>query len=118
MRRELLVREFLTGIVLAVILLGLALVLPAEYTLSEPETPAAVIKAPWLIAWLQVLLRYFRPGIAAFLIPFAILIVVASLPWLPGGGRCDFPERYRFRLHQAILLAIAFTLAFLTFCGL
>jgi len=98
--------------------MGLALILPAEYTLNEPETPSAAIKAPWLIAWLQVLLRHFRPGIAAFFIPLTLLAIVASLPWLPGGGRYDFPERYRFRLHQAILLAIAFALAFLTFCGL
>jgi hypothetical protein len=104
--------------VLAIVLMGLALVLPVEYTLTEPETPSAVIKAPWLIAWLQVLLRHFRPGIAAFFIPLAIVAIAASLPWLPGAGRSDLSITYRFRPHQAILLTIALALALLTFWGL
>ena len=116
-RHELLVREFLAVLVLAVILIGLALALPAGYV-PNPETPLVSVKAPWLIAWLQVLLRHFQPGIAAFLIPITLFAMAASLPWLPGAGRANFQGQYRFGLHQAVIFAIALVLAVLTFSGL
>ena len=118
-RRELLTREFLAMMVLVLILLGLALALPAEYTMSDPDNPAAgAVKAPWLIVWLQVLLRWFSPRVAAFVLPLGLLVIISALPWIPKGARPELSSRYRFGFHQAILLFIALGMVCLTFWGL
>jgi quinol-cytochrome oxidoreductase complex cytochrome b subunit len=117
-RRELLAREFLAALVLMVILMSLALALPAA-NIIEPENPVSCeIRAPWLIIWLQVLLRHFPSYIAGLFIPFAAFMIVASLPWLPDVDRHDQSKQYQFTLHQIVLLAMAFAIIFLTFWGL
>jgi len=118
-RRELLAREFLAALVLGLLLMALALAFPADYTLAEPEDAAScVIRAPWLIVWLQILLRWFPPVIAGVAIPLAVFVVIAALPWLPWPGRVHPARLYGFGFHQALLLAITAALAVLTFLGL
>lgn len=118
-RRELLVREFLAAMILGLFLMILALAFPAGYTIAEPEDAAScVLQAPWLIVWLQVLLRYFPPVIAGVAIPLVVFLVIAALPWMPWPGRPSSAGLYRFGFHQALLLAITAALAALTFWGL
>lgn len=118
-RRELLAREFLMVMILGLLLMILALLFPAGYTIAEPEDAAScVIEAPWLIVWIQVLLRYFPPIIAGVFIPFAVFLLMAALPWLPWPGNTEPAGRYWFGFHQALLLAIAAALTILTFRGL
>ncbi|MEM5786701.1 MAG: hypothetical protein AAGU11_05235 [Syntrophobacteraceae bacterium] len=118
-RRELLTRELLASMLLMIILLGLALAIPADYGLTEHEDPSLqTIKGPWLILWLQFLLRYLPPVVAAILIPLALFIVIAALPWLPGAGKHQPLQSYRFGVHQAILLFVTVALAWLTFLDL
>jgi len=118
-RRELLGREFLTVMILTLILIGLALAMPAGYNAAEPDSPApGDIKAPWLIIWLQVLLRHFPPLIAGFAFPMAALIFAACLPWIPHFGGHDPLKQYQFGFHQIIFIAMASVLVFLTFWGL
>jgi quinol-cytochrome oxidoreductase complex cytochrome b subunit len=118
-RNELIVRELLAGMLLTLVLVGLALLLPLGYSTLKPEnTGVGEITAPWLIIWLQVLLRYLPPFLAGVLIPLASLGLLAVLPWLPGAGRPDATLRYHPGLHLAILLALWCTMALLTFWGL
>jgi hypothetical protein len=117
-RRELILKELFASLLLTLILLGLALFLPLGYALVKPGTPAAgEITAPWLIIWLQVLLRYLPPFLAGLLIPLAAFGLLALLPWLPGAGRPDPALRYRYSPHLAILLALWGAMALLTFWG-
>ncbi|MGO9019917.1 MAG: hypothetical protein ACLQVJ_16400 [Syntrophobacteraceae bacterium] len=118
-RRELLGREFLTVMILTIVLIGLALAIPAGYNDAAPDSPAlSEIKAPWLIIWLQVLLRHFPPLIAGFAMPMAALIIVACLPWIPHFGGHDPLKQYQFGFHQIIFIAMASVLVYLTFWGL
>ena len=118
-RKELIVRELLAGMLLALILVGLALLWPPGYSMVTPENQGVgEITAPWLIIWLQVLLRYLPAVWAGLIIPLASLCLLAVLPWLPGAGQPDSAQRYRFSIHLAILLAMGCTLALLTFWGL
>ena len=118
-RRELIARELFAGLLLTLILVGLALLLPTGYATVKPESPGVgEITAPWLIIWLQVLLRYLPPFWAGLIIPPVALGLLAVLPWLPGAGRPDAAPRYHFGLHLAILLAMWCALALLTFWGL
>ncbi len=118
-RKELIVRELLAAMLLALILLGLALLWPPGYSTVTPENRAVgEITAPWLIIWLQVLLRYLPALWAGLIIPLASLGLLAVLPWVPGAARPDAAHRYRFSIHLAILLAMGCTLALLTFWGL
>ncbi len=117
-RRELIVKELLAGLLLTLVLVGVALFLPPGYAVVKPEAPGAVaITAPWLIIWLQVLLRYLPPFLAGLLLPLAALGLLALFPWLPGAGRSDPESGYRFSLPLAILLAIWGAMLLLTFWG-
>jgi hypothetical protein len=116
-RKELIVRELLAAMLLTLILLGLALFLPIGYAPPPPEGPSVgEITAPWLIIWLQVLLRHLPTFLAGLLIPLAAVLLLGILPWLPGAGRPD--SRYHFGLHVAILLVVGCAIALLTFWGL
>jgi quinol-cytochrome oxidoreductase complex cytochrome b subunit len=117
-RRELLAREFLAVMILLLILLGLALAMPAEYTALDSDTVSSGLRAPWLIIWLQALLRYFSPMLAGFIIPMTALIIVAGLPWIPLKGRNEPLNQYRFGFHQVIFSVVASAILFLTFWGL
>lgn len=116
-RKELIVKELLAAMLLTLILLGLALFLPIGYAPPQPEgTGVGEITAPWLIIWLQVLLRHLPTFLAGLLIPLSAVLLLGVLPWLPGAGRPD--SRYHFGLHVAILLVVGCALALLTFWGL
>lgn len=117
-RNELIVREFLASLLLTLVLLSLALFLPLGYATLKPESAGVgELTAPWLIIWLQVLLRYLPALLAGVLIPLAFLVLLAVLPWLPGAGRPDPALRYHAGLHLAILLALWGTMGLLTFWG-
>lgn len=118
-RRELLAKEFLAVLILTIILIGLSLSYPAGYTTAAPDSSAFYrIRAPWLIIWLQVLLRSFSPLIAGFIVPTAVLIIFACLPWIPLPGTRSRSIQYWFGFHRIIVTAIISALAWLTYLGL
>lgn len=118
-RRELILKELSASLLLTLVLVGLALFFPLGYSMSKPENAGVgELTAPWLIVWLQVLLRYLPPFLAGVIIPLASLGLLAVLPWLPGAGRPDAALRYHWGLHLAILLAMWCAMALLTFWGL
>jgi quinol-cytochrome oxidoreductase complex cytochrome b subunit len=114
-RRELLVRELLCVMVLTMILMVLAIALPVEF---HPVDPRASISAPWPVAWLQQLLRFLPVSLAGIILPAAMLIYLALLPWLPGSHKPDPERSYRFGLHPVIVLCLGLLWVLLTVFGL
>ncbi|MBT8213456.1 MAG: hypothetical protein KJN71_09950 [Acidimicrobiia bacterium] len=74
------------GTLLLVLLISLAFDAPLREIANPTNTPNPE-KAPWYFAALQELLAHFHPLIAGVLVPGAILIGLAALPYI---DRSDF----------------------------
>ena len=102
-RKELARREGLAMLWAAVVLVGLAILVPAPLApgIQEGTTLANESLAPWFFLWVQQLLRLGNPFIYGVLIPLGGLLLVALVPyitpqrlsltelgrWFPLGGR-------------------------------
>jgi quinol-cytochrome oxidoreductase complex cytochrome b subunit len=102
-RKELAKREGLAMLWAAVVLIALAVFLPAPLAagIQEGATPATESLAPWFFLWVQQLLRIGNPFIYGVLIPLGTLLLLALVPyitperispaelgkWFPRGGR-------------------------------
>ncbi len=105
--------------VLFVLILALAFDAPLREIANPFETPNPE-KAPWYFAALQELLSYFHPLIAGVLIPSAIILGLAALPYIDRNPRVK-PEhrkvaRYVFTLFLVIWIVL--TLIGFAFRGL
>jgi len=69
------------AVLLVVLFLALAFDAPLREVANPFETPNPE-KAPWYFAALQELLSHFHPMIAGVLVPSAILIGMAALPYV------------------------------------
>lgn len=80
---HLLTIEFLAGAVMSVFLLAMGLFInaPLEELANGNVTPA-VAKAPWYFLGLQELLAYFHPTVAGVLVPTAVLVGAALIPYI------------------------------------
>ncbi|HOV87318.1 MAG: hypothetical protein KBH99_07820 [Syntrophobacteraceae bacterium] len=118
-RRELVAREFLCMLFLSVALMAVSLISPVGYAPLGLEPQAGgEVSAPWLVVWLQVLLRYFPPLLAGIFFPLLILALITFLPWLPRAGE-EIPRRlYYWGIHQIAFWVLGGAFAFLTFWGL
>ena len=114
-RVELLRREVLAMLIAGAALILLATLIPAP--LAAPILDASMplnpdVRAPWFFLWVKQLLRYgnaFWMGIA---IPCAVLIVLASLPYLSAGSSRDrsghwFPRAGRLAQILGAAMALA-----------
>jgi len=73
--------EFFTAILSAVFLVLLALAGPAP--LFEPASGAVdPSKAPWYLLWLQQLLAWLQPQVAAFYLPLLIIVGLFAAPFV------------------------------------
>ncbi len=83
--RETLVRyEVVAMLAVSVALMGWSLLSPAP--LGEPADPAmtpAAVRAPWIFAWVQELLRHLPPMIAGILVPVVLFAILSLIPFLP-----------------------------------
>jgi quinol-cytochrome oxidoreductase complex cytochrome b subunit len=102
-RKELARREGLAMQWAAIVLIGLAILVPAPLApgILEGATSANESLAPWFFLWVQQLLRLGDPFIYGVLIPLGALLLVALVPyitpqrlspselgrWFPRGGR-------------------------------
>ncbi len=102
-RRELARRETLAMLWAGVILIGLAILVPAPLApgIQQGASPAMESLAPWFFLWVQQLLTLGDPFIFGVLVPLGALLVLALVPyitphrltttdqgrWFPSGGR-------------------------------
>jgi quinol---cytochrome c reductase cytochrome c subunit, bacillus type len=84
---HLLTIEFLAAGVMSVFLLAMGLFInaPLEELANGNVTPA-VAKAPWYFLGLQELLAYFHPTVAGVLVPTAVLVGAALIPYVDRGN--------------------------------
>jgi quinol-cytochrome oxidoreductase complex cytochrome b subunit len=102
-RKELSHREGLAMLWVTLVLVVLALLVPAPLApgIREGAAPASESLAPWFFLWVQQLLKLGDPFIFGVLIPLGALLIVALVPyitpqrllpaelgkWFPQGGR-------------------------------
>jgi hypothetical protein len=102
-RRELARREGLAMLWAALVLIVLAILVPAPLAsgIQAGGTPATESLAPWFFLWVQQLLKLGNPFIFGVLIPLGALLILALVPyitphrlspselgrWFPRGGR-------------------------------
>jgi quinol-cytochrome oxidoreductase complex cytochrome b subunit len=102
-RKELARREALAMLWAGVVLIGLAILVPAPLApgIQAGTTPASESMAPWFFLWVQQLLRIGNPFIYGVLIPLGAVVILALVPyitphklspneqgrWFPPGGR-------------------------------
>jgi quinol-cytochrome oxidoreductase complex cytochrome b subunit len=102
-RRELIQKESLAMLLAGVVLLLLAILVPAPLApgIQEGTSPTSESLAPWFFLWVQELLRLGNPFIFGVLVPAGTLLLVALVPylfpkqlspaetgrWFPRGGR-------------------------------
>ncbi|MFZ2097153.1 MAG: cytochrome b N-terminal domain-containing protein [Anaerolineales bacterium] len=102
-RKELARREGLAMVWAGVVLLGLAILIPAPLApaIQEGTALANESQAPWFFLWVQQLLRLGDPFIFGVLVPLGALLILALVPyitpqrlssnelgrWFPRGGR-------------------------------
>jgi hypothetical protein len=79
---DLLFREMIAIEILAVVLVGLALVWNAPLEqLADPLHTANPAKAPWYFTGLQELLHYFPPFVAGVILPTLIVLALIVVPF-------------------------------------
>jgi len=93
--------NFFAMLFLSVALMAVSLISPVGYAPLGLEPQAGgEVSAPWLVVWLQMLLRYFPPLLAGIFFPLLILALITFLPWLPRAGE-EIPRRpYYWGIHQ------------------
>ena len=120
-RRELVQWEGVAGLALLCVLLGLALFVDAPLAPSVglgtgTTTAVTSIAAPWFFLWIQGLLRYLPPLVAGMVIPLAVVVVLALLPWLLDRSQTGTAVWFNRegRLAQVVVLLIAAGIVVLT----
>jgi quinol-cytochrome oxidoreductase complex cytochrome b subunit len=76
-------REFIVALALIAVVLVFSVFLNAPLLgKANPDFSLNPTKAPWYFAGIQELLIHFHPFVAAFLIPIAIIFLLAALPFI------------------------------------
>lgn len=119
---DLVFMEFLTAIILTIILLVWALLLNAPLLeIANPGISENPSRAPWYFVGLQELLVYFDPWIAGVMIPSIIILCLILIPYLDknpaGSGQYAFSLRkfalINFGIGFSLWLGLIFTGYFL-----
>lgn len=76
-------KEFIVALVLIAVVLVFSVFMNAPLLAkANPDISLNPTKAPWYFAGIQELLLHFHPFVAAFLIPIAIIFLLAALPFI------------------------------------
>jgi quinol-cytochrome oxidoreductase complex cytochrome b subunit len=76
-------REFIVALALIAVILVFSVFFNAPLLAkANPNVSINPTKAPWYFAGIQELLMHFHPFVAAFLIPFTIVLSLAFLPYI------------------------------------
>jgi len=122
-RFELLRREVLAIILATVVLLLVASFIPAPLAapIQDSGGLSADARAPWFFLWVQQMLKVGNPFLFGVLIPLAVLIILAVIPYLlprPAPSELGkwFPRSNR--LAQILVVAIGLFIIGLTILAL
>jgi quinol-cytochrome oxidoreductase complex cytochrome b subunit len=88
------------GTVAVVFALAIAFDAPLQ-EMANPNLTPPVAKAPWYFAGLQELLSHVHPMVAGVLVPAAVVVFLAALPFLDRGSG--------WRIRDRKILVIVFT---------
>ncbi len=82
-RDQLLFKEFVTGVLMILLIFWAALFSPSPLANPGGETGslAVTIKAPWIFLAVQTLLHYLPPIWGGLILPAGILFLLALFPW-------------------------------------
>lgn len=108
-RDQLLFKEFISAILVILVVLWAALLFPAPLSGPEPEgvRSGGPVKAPWIFLAVQTLLLYLPPFWGGLVIPATALFLLALLPW--GSEIGIGPRRALFISGIMIFLGAALT---------
>lgn len=82
---------------------------PLEEPANPQGTPQENVKAPWIFVGVQFMLIHMDPLIAGVFLPFAALILISIVPFIPRTTRVwNFITSFLF--HGIILLSIILTI--------
>jgi menaquinol-cytochrome c reductase cytochrome b/c subunit len=110
---HLLVREFLSAVLMTVVLTVTSLVIDAPLEAhSDPNLTPSPAKAPWYFLGLQEELHYFPPTVAGVLLPGMVLVGLALLPYLDRNPSRAFEDR-KLSITLFTMLALFFALTVL-----
>ncbi len=118
-RFDLVRREMLIMLIAGLLLLLLAILVPAP--IERPITQASVdlhnARAPWFFLWVQQLLKLGSPFFWGVIIPVLLLVALAAVPYiLPQSHESEWGQWFPRgnRIAQILLIVIAVTIIILT----
>jgi quinol-cytochrome oxidoreductase complex cytochrome b subunit len=112
---HLLVREFLSAMLMTVALTLLSILISAPLRAhADPNLTPSPAKAPWYFLGLQEILHYFPPTVAGVLVPGFTLVGLALLPYVDRNPSRAFEDR---KLSIAVFTIIAVFFAVSTLIG-
>lgn len=102
-RDQLLFKEFITALLVVLVILWAALLFPAP--LSNPGREGVYagsrVQAPWIFLAVQTLLSYLPPLWAGLILPSGALFLLAMFPW---ESRFGFGPRSTFFVFGILIL--------------
>lgn len=121
-RSELLSREVLAAIISTIVLLLVALIVPAPIKgpITDLDSMPSDSKAPWFFLWIQYLLKFGDPFLFGILMPILVIVILGLMPYImPNTATEDlghwFPRGNR--LTQVLTGVILFAILLLTILG-
>jgi len=112
-RFELLRREVLAMLIVGVILLLIAVIIPAPIgqPISGASIDASDSRAPWFFLWIQQLLKYGDPFIWGVLVPLLVILGLGLIPYLFPRAKAEelgrwFPHGNRIAQAVAVLVVV------------
>ena len=108
---HLLVREFLSAVIMTMVLTLTSIAINAPLRdHADPNLTPNPAKAPWYFLGLQEILHYFPPTVAGVLIPGFVLVGLAILPYVDRNPSRAFEDR-KLSITMFTIFAVFFAIA-------
>jgi quinol-cytochrome oxidoreductase complex cytochrome b subunit len=121
-RFELLQREVFTMVIIGIILLLIAMLIPApiDQPISSTGIDTSDSHAPWFFLWIQQLLKYGDPFFWGVLIPLLVILGLGFIPYVLPKAKSEELGRWFPRgnwIAQVLVVTIVLTILVLTVMG-
>ncbi len=106
--RETLVRmELLAMLAASVVLMVLALWMPPPLgSKPDPVSTPVGVRAPWIFAGVQEMLRYLPPLLGGVVVPLSVFLFIGALPFLQPGTTGEGAKTLRRRLFPFLFFVL------------